>query len=253
MSDDQGLPGEWAFVEIMGHRAHYGKVREVVPFGAPMIEVVDAETGATHLYSNTAVFGIRFMPQDELDRTVQARKRWRSAPLPVALAPPERELGDDDPSPIAPEDDPEMTERVKFASGQQWTEEQVAAMKAQHPEGKRPLEISSIPVKPQIEPILLPSWLTEGDFMWFVEPDGTRAIEVFDCFNDYNDRIWKALSSDAVKRFHSIYNRPFLDDWASQERKDAAAWALSIWFVAAGKNDVRIPKKPDCVPDEMPF
>lgn len=61
---------EWALVEIMGHRSHAGRCREVERFGAKMIRIDVPIKGdpvkngwETHLYSGASLFS--YTPTDE--------------------------------------------------------------------------------------------------------------------------------------------------------------------------------------------
>lgn len=61
MEPDDGW--EWAVVEVMGHRRHAGRTREVERFGAKMIRVdiptkgdPDAHGWTTHFYPGSALF-----------------------------------------------------------------------------------------------------------------------------------------------------------------------------------------------------
>jgi hypothetical protein len=53
---------EWAFIEIMGHRSHWGRCIEVEKFGAKMIRVDVPISGdpakgwTTHLYGGPSIF-----------------------------------------------------------------------------------------------------------------------------------------------------------------------------------------------------
>lgn len=59
--DDTGW--EWMFVEIMGHRSHWGRTREEQRFGAKMLRIDVPVKGdperhgwATHYYGGAAIF-----------------------------------------------------------------------------------------------------------------------------------------------------------------------------------------------------
>lgn len=53
---------EWARVEIMGHRCHYGRTREEERFGAKMLRIdipidgVPAKGWRTHYYGGSSIF-----------------------------------------------------------------------------------------------------------------------------------------------------------------------------------------------------
>lgn len=56
---------DWMFVEIMGHRSHWGRTREEERFGAKMLRIdvpVDGDPAkngwSTHLYGGPAIFSI---------------------------------------------------------------------------------------------------------------------------------------------------------------------------------------------------
>jgi hypothetical protein len=61
---------EWALIEIMGHRSHWGRCREVERFGAKMIRIdvpikgdAIANGWESHFYGGASIFS--FTPADE--------------------------------------------------------------------------------------------------------------------------------------------------------------------------------------------
>lgn len=59
----QERTGEWVFLEVMGHRCHYGLLSEVERFGSKLARIDvfatgDAEPRETHLYGGPAIFSI---------------------------------------------------------------------------------------------------------------------------------------------------------------------------------------------------
>lgn len=74
MDATQTEGGEWAVVEIFGHRRHVGKTFEVDRFGAKMIRIdeptlpdgaasFEGATWTTHYYGGAAIFSVQ--PTDE--------------------------------------------------------------------------------------------------------------------------------------------------------------------------------------------
>jgi len=58
---------EWAIVEIMGHRKHFGRIREVEQFGAKMMRVDVPTDGdpatkgwTTHFYTGASIFSLTY-------------------------------------------------------------------------------------------------------------------------------------------------------------------------------------------------
>jgi hypothetical protein len=101
---------DWARVEIMGHRCHYGRVSEVERFGVKMLRVDcplapaapllgEAETFETFVYGGGSIFGIAPM-------TEAACRQWaeRARPAPegriARLPAPQIEYGDDPEEPF---------------------------------------------------------------------------------------------------------------------------------------------------------
>ena len=87
-------PEEWARVEIMGHRQHYGRISEAERFGSKMLRVdvptEDPDVYETHFYGGASIFGIT--PTTEATARAYA-SRYRPAPYtPVNALPPPRDL-----------------------------------------------------------------------------------------------------------------------------------------------------------------
>lgn len=91
--------GEWVFLEVMGHRSHYGLLTEIERFGAKMSRIdvfgVGAtEPEATHFYGGPAIFSIT--PTTE-ETCRQQTDRWKPRPATVkSLPPPDDDDRDDD-------------------------------------------------------------------------------------------------------------------------------------------------------------
>lgn len=87
---------EWMIVEIMGHRKHAGRVREVERFGAKQLRIDvpikgDPVNGwETYHYSGSAIFG--YMLSDEAT-VMKANKPYES---PYRLSYRERDGGDNE-------------------------------------------------------------------------------------------------------------------------------------------------------------
>lgn len=86
---------EWALVEIMGFRKHWGRIREVEQFGAKMLRVDVPIKGdpvangwETHLYGGSSIFGLT--PTDEAS-VMQANKPYESPSRYRLPAPAEEE------------------------------------------------------------------------------------------------------------------------------------------------------------------
>jgi hypothetical protein len=101
---------DWALVEIMGHRRHYGRITEMERFGAKMLRVDvpfsaaapllgEPEIFETFVYAGPAIFGITPM-------TEEACRKWAESdrPRPVErmarLPAPDYQEYDDDECPI---------------------------------------------------------------------------------------------------------------------------------------------------------
>lgn len=88
---------EWALVEIMGHRSHWGRAREIERFGAKMIRVdvpingdAAANGWASHFYGGSSIFG--YTPTDEAS-VMRANKPYERASR-FRLPAPEPDLED---------------------------------------------------------------------------------------------------------------------------------------------------------------
>src|SRR5882762_5568855 len=82
---------EWCFLEIMGHRSHWGRCREIERFGAKMVRVdipIDGDPAVngwkTHFYGGPSIFS--FSPTDE--QTVLKRNKPYAPPSRYALPAP---------------------------------------------------------------------------------------------------------------------------------------------------------------------
>jgi hypothetical protein len=66
---DPRVAEQWARVEIMGHRRHYGRVSEIQEFGVRLllVEVPTSEAAVfiAHKYAGAAIFSIRPCSEDE--------------------------------------------------------------------------------------------------------------------------------------------------------------------------------------------
>lgn len=82
---------EWCFLEIMGHRSHWGRSREEERFGAKMIRIDvpiqgDPTKGwLTHYYGGSSIFS--YSLTDEA--TVMKRNKPYEPPSRIALAAPD--------------------------------------------------------------------------------------------------------------------------------------------------------------------
>ena len=86
MDADDGW--EWMVVEVMGHRRHAGRVREVERFGAKLMRVdvpnkgdPDVHGWTSHFYPPASLFG--FMPAER--ETVLAANKPYERPAPLRL------------------------------------------------------------------------------------------------------------------------------------------------------------------------
>lgn len=100
--------GDWAIVEIMGHRRHAGVMAEVERFGARMLRVDVPGDGddvaATHFYAGSALFSIT--PTDEATaRRIAEHERPRPAARSSWLT-----YHQPEPEPIDLEDEPDDDE-----------------------------------------------------------------------------------------------------------------------------------------------
>ena len=81
---------EWAFVEVMGHRSHAGRCREVERFGIKLIRVDVPINGnpatngwKTHFYPGTALFSYTPTDQDSVMRENKPYERATPYRLPA--------------------------------------------------------------------------------------------------------------------------------------------------------------------------
>jgi hypothetical protein len=87
--------GEWVFLEIMGHRSHWGLLTEIERFGSKLARIDvygidDTDPRATHYYGGCSIFSITPSSSD-------ACRKWvsRYEPRPALLRGPD-ELEDDE-------------------------------------------------------------------------------------------------------------------------------------------------------------
>ena len=96
--DNEGW--EWCFLEIMGHRSHWGRSREEERFGAKMIRIDiplhndPVKKWDTHYYNGASIFS--YSLTDEA--TVMKRTKPYEPPSRIALSAPE--TGDDEDMPF---------------------------------------------------------------------------------------------------------------------------------------------------------
>jgi hypothetical protein len=96
---------EWCFLEIMGHRSHWGRSREEERFGAKMIRIDVPNQGdpakgwTTHYYGGASIFS--YSLTDEA--TVMKRNKPYEPPSRLSLPAPE-----DDDIPFDDEQDDEQ-------------------------------------------------------------------------------------------------------------------------------------------------
>ena len=103
-ADGSPPPDVWACVEIMGHRKHYGRIREVERFATKMLRVdVPTQTAApllgepevfeTFMYGGNAIFSLTPM-------TEEAARKWAESERPKPYRPmgrlPAPDYGDDE-------------------------------------------------------------------------------------------------------------------------------------------------------------
>lgn len=90
---------EYAFVEIMGHRSHYGRILEVERFGAKMLRVDvptdgDFEKGyVSHFYGGASIFSLTLSDL----ATVEKKNRPWDYQRPGRALPAPDDLDDKDP------------------------------------------------------------------------------------------------------------------------------------------------------------
>lgn len=95
-SEIAGEGEQFAFVELMGHRNHWGRISEQDQFGVKLMRVdVPGDEGfdgpfVTHFYGGSAIFSITPTTREEVER------RNRSRPAPGGYLPsPVGDGGDD--------------------------------------------------------------------------------------------------------------------------------------------------------------
>lgn len=94
-------PGwEWAIVEIMGHRKHYGRTREVERFGAKMLRVDIPKDGdpekngwETVFYSGASIFSYSLSDEASVLRANKPYELPARYRLPAPGTPEEAEVG----------------------------------------------------------------------------------------------------------------------------------------------------------------
>ena len=79
---------EWAIVEVMGHRRHVGRTREVERYGIKMIRVdvptdgnPEAKGWTTHFYTGSSLFGVTPCTRE----AAMAANKPYERPSPAAL------------------------------------------------------------------------------------------------------------------------------------------------------------------------
>ena len=92
----------WAIVEIMGHRKHIGRVRNVQKYGAGMLEVNvpnrDGSVKSTHYYGGAAIFAVTPISEAQALATLKRDWDYDDQVAQRRLAPPtsDDDSGDDD-------------------------------------------------------------------------------------------------------------------------------------------------------------
>ena len=78
----EGDGWEWMFVEIMGHRSHWGRTREIECFGTKMLRVdvpIKGDPAAhgwkTHFYGGTAIFSITLTDEETVMKKNMPRSK----------------------------------------------------------------------------------------------------------------------------------------------------------------------------------
>jgi hypothetical protein len=97
--DAQADGWEWMFLEIMGHRSHWGRARQEEPYGAKMLRIdvpikgdPQANGWATHYYGGASIFSITLTDE----ATCLARNKPYERPSRLRLEPPTHEQDDED-------------------------------------------------------------------------------------------------------------------------------------------------------------
>jgi hypothetical protein len=84
---------EWCFLEIMGHRSHWGRSREVEQFGAKMIRIDvpiegdPAKGWTTHYYGGASIFSFSLVDE----AMVMKRNKPYAPPSRLSLPAPEED------------------------------------------------------------------------------------------------------------------------------------------------------------------
>jgi hypothetical protein len=86
MSDETVTPAppEYALVELLGHRRHYGQIAEVQRFGTTLICVIDVDTGQTHFYAGSALYGVTPMTKAQIDEHSASVAHWNRPRTAIA-------------------------------------------------------------------------------------------------------------------------------------------------------------------------
>jgi hypothetical protein len=88
---------EWCFLEIMGHRSHWGRSREEERFGTKMIRIDvpiegdPAKGWTTHYYGGASIFSYSLVDE----AMVMKRNKPYEPPSRLSLPAPEEEENDD--------------------------------------------------------------------------------------------------------------------------------------------------------------
>ncbi len=91
LPDNEGW--EWCFLEIMGHRSHWGRSREEERFGSKMIRIDVPIEGdpvkgwTTHYYGGASIFSYSLVTEE----LVMKRNKPYEPPSRLAIAPPSGE------------------------------------------------------------------------------------------------------------------------------------------------------------------
>jgi hypothetical protein len=77
-TDLEHEPGQWAILELFGHKVVAGYITKDETFGSPMVRIDVPETsrypGFTRHYNPTAVYGIGYVSEDVARRTAESLK-----------------------------------------------------------------------------------------------------------------------------------------------------------------------------------
>lgn len=100
---------EYAIVEIMGHRRHVGRIREVERFGSKMLQVDVPTDGdfakgwVSHFYAGGALFGVTYTDLDTVEKLNKPHERYRPY-----LPPPDEDGDESGDGPAVQPDDGEV-------------------------------------------------------------------------------------------------------------------------------------------------